>query len=734
MATEDGKVEYTGRAFRDDSKLAMSGDPIKALIELITNADDAYERRNSHTNSSGAEKSLITVTYSKAKNENAFLSVTDLAEGLDRESMKKCFGFLGAEQSGFKEGQKVRGLLGRGAKDTAVFGKTVFESIHNDLYHKFELNPDLEYTLDGDLPATKSIRHNLGIENGTNGMRAKIIFDDASDLGEFKKLRDRLSRTVQLREITTNREVILKRADDLKSAAAERIVWNPPHMEQILETKIRLDDYPEAEAQLTLYKLSQLQPGQVNQESLHGIEIRSGKIIFSNDNFGDSSIEMGWIHGVLQCEHIATLIRDFDNPTQKQVGKQVRLVRRDRDGLDKNHNFYKALQQKIAQILAPIIEELRPKSDKIGGSENLRKDLDRAGRQLAALLQADLARLDEDDIGRGPRPTVSSPLIVIPPVVLVVVAKRQTLTVLLASSIFDPELKLEAVSSNPTMVSINTRNQEFRSHALMPDTKVSTIVIEGLELGSSETTIQYGEYSCSCAITVINESIKIDEPPTFLEWDSEQSTCTINKRRSLRLRAPLDMIANEPFVVSVMCDNSEIEIDTPKLILDVVGDAWLEARAVIVGRQLDIKAELVASSNQGKAVTLVRITEPKAKLGTNLQINIHDSSAGNLRGRLSQTGDGLNILIFGQHSAIRPLLGKKLADGSFESEKDPAARVMIAEAVTTVIVEWLITKDSNKNPQSYSDASSVLAERNKLVARYLPVAREVLQAKESDQM
>ena len=59
---------------------------------------------------------------------------------------------------------------------------------------------------------------------------------------------------------------------------------------------------------------------------------------------------------------------------------------------------------------------------------------------------------------------------------------------------------------------------------------------------------------------------------------------------------------------------------------------------------------------------------------------------------------------------------------------------MIAESVTTVIVEWLITKDANKNPRSYSDASAVLAERNKLITRYLPVARDVLQSKVSELM
>ena len=139
MATETGKIRYEARAFQQDAQLAMSGDPLKALIELITNADDAYERK---TQTSEIEQGTITIIYSKTKNDGAFLSVIDQALGLDHEGMKKCFSVLGGEQSGFKEGQKVRGLLGRGAKDTAVFGTTIFETIQNNVYNRFELNRD----------------------------------------------------------------------------------------------------------------------------------------------------------------------------------------------------------------------------------------------------------------------------------------------------------------------------------------------------------------------------------------------------------------------------------------------------------------------------------------------------------------------------------------------------------------------------------------------------------------
>ena len=145
MTTETGKIKYEARAFQQDAQLAMSGDPLKALIELITNADDAYERKETVGSNADVEKYPITITHSKAKANGSFLAVTDHARGLDREGLKKCFSVLGGEQSGFKEGQKVRGLLGRGAKDTAVFGKTIFETIHNNFYNKIAINNEGEF-------------------------------------------------------------------------------------------------------------------------------------------------------------------------------------------------------------------------------------------------------------------------------------------------------------------------------------------------------------------------------------------------------------------------------------------------------------------------------------------------------------------------------------------------------------------------------------------------------------
>ena len=46
MKPETGRVSYGGRAFHQDASEAMRGDIVRALIETITNADDAYGEKS----------------------------------------------------------------------------------------------------------------------------------------------------------------------------------------------------------------------------------------------------------------------------------------------------------------------------------------------------------------------------------------------------------------------------------------------------------------------------------------------------------------------------------------------------------------------------------------------------------------------------------------------------------------------------------------------------------------
>jgi hypothetical protein len=127
----------------------------------------------------------------------------------------------------------------------------------------------------------------------------------------------------------------------------------------------------------------------------------------------------------------------------------------------------------------------------------------------------------------------------------------------------------------------------------------------------------------------------------------------------------------------------------------------------------------------------VKTTLPSSGGDWNLHIDLHDSSGNTYRGELKQAEDGFRIIIFARHPSLSRLLGKKLESGRWEQEHLPASRNGLAEAVTSVLVDWLLKEDAIRNPESFVDALGVLSDRNKLVFRYLPVAIAALATEES---
>ena len=90
---------------------AMRGDIVRGLIELITNADDAYKDNDGK----------IRVEVDHGRGRPWTVTVKDRATGLTRQEMKEKFGELAGRSSGFEHGEDVRGQLGRGVKDLVAF-------------------------------------------------------------------------------------------------------------------------------------------------------------------------------------------------------------------------------------------------------------------------------------------------------------------------------------------------------------------------------------------------------------------------------------------------------------------------------------------------------------------------------------------------------------------------------------------------------------------------------------
>ncbi len=76
------KLDYTGRAFQQDAIHAMRGNVVRALIETITNADDAYGHDT---------KGKIRVEIERKRGTSRIIT-RDRAKGMRKVEMDEAFG------------------------------------------------------------------------------------------------------------------------------------------------------------------------------------------------------------------------------------------------------------------------------------------------------------------------------------------------------------------------------------------------------------------------------------------------------------------------------------------------------------------------------------------------------------------------------------------------------------------------------------------------------------------
>lgn len=151
------RIKYTSRAFQQDAANAMKGDIVRGLIELITNCDDAY---------GDTTQGKIRIEVEHRRNVPWKVIVRDRAKGMRRSLMARAIGDVGARTSGFEEGARVRGNLGRGAKDVASFGPVTFDSICDGFVSSMTLETDGTFDDPTERRASDDDRERLGIKRG----------------------------------------------------------------------------------------------------------------------------------------------------------------------------------------------------------------------------------------------------------------------------------------------------------------------------------------------------------------------------------------------------------------------------------------------------------------------------------------------------------------------------------------------------------------------------------------
>ena len=719
MTKKEIAVKYTARGFSQDAEQAMRGDVVRGLIELITNCDDAY----------GSKPGTIRIVVTRPSDPKDFVevAVSDSAKGLTPAEMEKAFTHLGAELSGFANGENVRGLFGRGSKDTAWFGRTVFEAIKNGVFSVIILNRDGKGTFENRVATTDDYAR-LSLKQGDNGLTARMQVDPKrAKVPDLAKLTDRLSRHVQLRQLNTKNEVLIAEVKNGLMVKQTPVVWELPTNEEIFNEEIQISAY-NTTAKLRISKFAQRINEPVSDYSYHGIEIRGSRASYMNTSFGLAGAGVGFITGLVECPKIDELIRQYD--LDEAAGKPnssnpVRMITRDRNGLADDHPFVRALTVAVLEKLKPIVDSLEPKQADLGGTE-LKKNLDRLARMLGELMKQDLDEDDDDEGIVGNLPTLDRPIVVIPPVSQGAVGSNRTLSILIHKNFADSGITLKL--SNENCEVITTPTQPI-SHTIFENVMIANARLSLKIVGSTRVTISTKSDESVFGIADIlvhNDPTPEENPPAELMWKNAAMSVTVGKSRTVTLIAPIEAAPKGTLNAQLTIEGDSVSLLQNETTLSLNNKGWLSGKVKVQGVKIGSPVKIVAISGAKTAKGTIKTTLPSPLAGLNFEVKLEPLDEGPNRGRIVELENGRQMLVWTKNPAVSSYLGKLNDDGTYANEHSPDTQAALAETIASIAADYVLRREVLNEPNMYRDVDMVIQKRTSLAHRYLKMLIEGL--------
>jgi len=397
------KLEYADRFAVQQADQAIRKDIVRALVELITNSNDSYNRLEGNGISTTSE---IFIEIQR-KNQNSVLKVRDFAEGMTVDDLNRKAGRYGEATSGFTEGKSVRGLWGRGLKDSFFgLGHGYINTIRDNSFSKCGLGVDENGKPTGSpiflepvsIQVNKALREMFFIPSG-NGTEMEIIISrDDVRIPQIDNLRRQLERHFELRGImgSENRSVYLREINSRGKTESEiKLTHKPPVGEKVLDESVTIPGY-DAFVDLQIFRASEplTTPSEEGDYADGGIIVGSKGVALSltlfkfNDNEHASRF-----YGVANCDRIHDLLRTDDS-----------ILTATRDGINWKHQFAKAFKEIVENKLGPLVDAERKKAQseqRNSMSKKLRERLNSALEELNSIAKTELGKLDELGGGGG---------------------------------------------------------------------------------------------------------------------------------------------------------------------------------------------------------------------------------------------------------------------------------------------------------------------------------------------
>ncbi|CAN2189057.1 hypothetical protein MCEMRE212_00478 [Candidatus Nanopelagicaceae bacterium] len=715
---DNGQLVYTTRGFLQDAQDAMRGDVLRALIELITNADDAYNGKGGdiHIDVGAAEAPFEWI-----------ISIHDKAGGLSADGLKKAFSNLGDENQKFAADQGTRGLFGRGAKDVAVFGKARFHSICKGKYSELQILPkESKWERNAiDIAPTSAHQDELKLNSGESGLTAELYISKEYRIPAPADLIEKLESHVQLRDLLNRNVVTLS---DSRSKVEKKLSGLVPSGDLVLDIEFPVPGY-EMNAKLEVFKFSEKQNGNVSVYSKQGLVISGRGAAYENGFLTfDGRPESGWFCGRLDAPEIHDLARAIDKDQEPDPKNPTRVVSRQRDGLVRSHPFYRALAGAVSAHLKPLFDEAANEegANKKEGAA-LRKRLDALEQALGKALQ-DL--LDETELGDIPSENnpddESQDLQFIPPRKIIAVGDTPSLTIRAPKDLDVSQIVFNVTQSKKviTLKNFDASKIVWKEHPRLP-VKQAAIQVFGEDVGIASINAIVGEISAHCEIVGAKVLPPIEVIPDQIAFETKRASIAPTKKRRLLITAPIEYVGE---IVDISSSNEVLSVNS-RVKLSPSASGMVAQGVVIAAAGVDLGSSMITATLDGKSDSCeVQVVEP----GQSKYPKVHTEVVGNenppRRVDMLLEDDGrLFVKIYGRHPSLQRVFGKHLGgDKGFVNDQSLEAHATIGEIVAQQLSIYAVEREAAKHPERFSDPSSAFARQQEFIPRFIQLLQIIL--------
>lgn len=286
-----------------------------AIVELITNAIDAYNKTSYET------REIIIEVYN-----GDVLRVIDKALGLTSDQLDDCFLQVG----NYTASDTSRGFFSRGAKDISALGDVYFDTIKDSKYSQCVLDTDAYGLVTvSDVDVTDQNRRDTKIPAPNNGLCVTLnLLPNFQDFN-IDLFYDSCCKMASLRDIMSDIQrnfIYLRKYEgpDNTLTFDKRVFYNYPiNSELLLDLVYTIPNYPDETARFTVYKTS-APIQQPNKESMleFGFLIKDSASVYEINTIDDKyrwNPYINYLYGSLYSDSINKYLKEFDEmgPTDK---------------------------------------------------------------------------------------------------------------------------------------------------------------------------------------------------------------------------------------------------------------------------------------------------------------------------------------------------------------------------------------------------------------------------------